>query len=334
MACAPKSKNSLPGHREGPWELLARAAERLGFVAAGAAPAGPVPAAARRAYDQWIAAGNHGSMGFLVRHAAVRADPRHARMVSSAEAVVSVALPYGNGTDATGLWQHVAAHARARDYHATMKQRLGELANTIERGFPGSRSRVFVDSGPVMERAWAVAAGLGSIGRHGGLLVRGVGARVVLGEVICAGVPAPKPANTSERFAECATCDLCLAACPTAAIVEPGIVDARRCLSYHTIENHAPRLPPEIAVQVSTIFGCDECTRACPLEDQQPACALEPIPSPGAARLGPAELLELDDATIAKMIAGTCLERTGVAAIRRNASLVASRSEIASGELS
>jgi epoxyqueuosine reductase len=205
-----------------------------------------------------------------------------------------------------------------------MAARLRILAGRVAERFGGARSRVLVDAAPIMERTWAMLAGLGSVGRHGGLLVPGVGSRVWLGEIVLADGPAPEPDAPSAPLALCGDCRACMDACPTGAIVAPGVVDCRVCLSYHTIENRAGPLPEAVSGSVRLVFGCDACTAACPLEAPGVSCVLPAPPEIGSPTAGPAELAAMDDAAIARLAAGTCLARTGVAALRRNAALVAS----------
>lgn len=315
----------LPGHRDETWSFLGDAARQLGFVAVGTAPTGPVLDAARETFEAWIADGRNASMRYLDRHRDQRCDPRHPGIVDGAAVVICTALPYAAGATAGGLWDHVAAHARARDYHATVRERLEALARTIEVRFPNCRWRAFVDTGPLLERTWATVAGLGGIGRHGGLIVPGTGARVVLGELVCARVPAIAVPPPRPRFGTCDGCDLCVTACPTGAIGSDGTIDARRCLSYQTIEDRGPLPPPEIERAARLVFGCDECTAACPLERGDVDCGLDPPPEQGPPVMDPSAIAAADPEGLASLIAGTCLERTGAETIRRNARAVAAR---------
>lgn len=314
-----------PGYRNADWSFLGEAAVAQGFAAIGVAPAGPVDAAAASAFESWIGAGRHGSMRYLERHRAQRADPRHESIVADADVVIVAALPYAAGAAEGGLWDWVAAHARGRDYHATVRERLTEIARAIEGRFQGCRWRVFVDTAPIMERTWATAACIGSIGRHGGVIVPGVGARVALGEIVCAGTPRPECPPPTARFQPCADCDRCISACPTGAIAESGVIDARRCLSYQTIEHREADPPPDIARRGRLVFGCDECTAACPLEIQGLPSGLESPPRRGPANLGLEHIRDAAPEELSAIIAGTCLERTGAQTIQRNARALATR---------
>jgi epoxyqueuosine reductase len=310
-------------HRPDPWSFLGGLGAGLGLAGIGVAPAAPVAAEAAAAYRAWLDAGLHGGLDYSRRNLAERLDPRQPRIHPRSAAVISIALPYGQGAAATGIWRHVAAHARSCDYHLAVRRALFAVDRAVRERFPRARTRRLADTAPVMERWWASACGLGFIGRHGGLVIPGHGARVVLGEIIAADVPAPEPGAALPRFAGCGDCRACLDACPTGALVEPGLVDCRRCLSFHSVENPGGPVPDEVSREMTLIFGCDACTAACPLEIGR-SCALEPPPNPGPPDLDPPGLAALPDNAVAELIRGTALERTGAAALRRNAALVAS----------
>jgi epoxyqueuosine reductase len=311
-------RERLPGHAPAPWDFLVEAARELGFAAVGVAPAGPVPAPARAAFGDWLDRGLAADMEYLSHHRAQRWDPRHPRMLADASAIVCVALPYGVGSIRSGLWKYVAAHARSRDYHVALHERLAVLAGRIADAFPGSRWRTFVDTAPLLERSWAIAAGLGAQGRHGGLVVPGIGARVLLGEILCGDVPPPSIAG-ERPIDPCGDCVSCAEACPTGAIVGQALVDARRCLSYHTIEQRRAPLDAQIRRKLKLVFGCDICTAVCPLERSGVHCRLEPPPHPGPATLGLAQIPDLEDTALGKLLEGTCLARGGPALVKRNA---------------
>jgi epoxyqueuosine reductase len=315
----------LPGHRPTPWEFIDRAARALGLAAVGVAGAARIPDEAARAYDAWIAAGRHAGLAYAERHRGARLDPRGREIVDGATAIVCAALPYGLGATRDGLWRFVAAHARGRDYHVTMRAKLTRLAEEICARFPGARCRAFVDTAPIPERTWAARAGVGEIGANGALSVPGVGPRVVLGEIVCAGVPAPAHGAEIAHVDPCRGCGACLAACPTGALVAPRTIDCGRCLSYHTIENARGEIPPDVARAAKLVFGCDACVAACPREEPRSAtCGLDPPPSPCPDTVDLPGVAAMEEGALVRLIAGTCLERTGPAAIRRNARMVLS----------
>ncbi|GGA72369.1 epoxyqueuosine reductase [Arenimonas soli] len=213
----------------------------------------------------WLAKGQHGRMAYMARHGDKRSRP--AELVPGTVRVVSVRLDYGTGED-DAAWQtlaegeraYVARYALGRDYHKLMRNRLQKLADRIAGQTGPFGYRAFVDSAPVLERALARDAGLGWIGKHSCLINRGAGSWFFLGEIYT-DLPLPVDAPAS---AHCGTCTRCIEVCPTGAIVAPYRVDARRCISYLTIELREA-IPEELRPLIGNrIFGCDDCQLACP----------------------------------------------------------------------
>jgi epoxyqueuosine reductase len=213
----------------------------------------------------WLAQGQHGRMEYMARHGSKRSRPEE--LVPGTLRVVSVRMDYGTGDDA-GAWKaleegeraYVARYALGRDYHKVMRNRLQKLADRIAQAVGPFGHRVFVDSAPVLERALARDAGLGWIGKHSCLINRDAGSWFFLGEIFT-DLPLPVDAPAS---AHCGTCTRCIQVCPTGAIVAPYRVDARRCISYLTIELKES-IPEDLRPLVGNrIFGCDDCQLACP----------------------------------------------------------------------
>jgi epoxyqueuosine reductase len=213
----------------------------------------------------WLAQGQHGRMEYMARHGSKRSRPEE--LVPGTLRVVSVRMDYGTGDDA-GAWQtleegeraYVARYALGRDYHKVMRNRLQKLADRIAQAVGPFGHRVFVDSAPVLERALARDAGLGWIGKHSCLINRDAGSWFFLGEIFT-DLPLPVDAPAS---AHCGTCTRCIQVCPTGAIVAPYRVDARRCISYLTIELKES-IPEDLRPLIGNrIFGCDDCQLACP----------------------------------------------------------------------
>ena len=247
------------------WAFLPKAAAALGFVAVGTTPAGPIPASAARSLAKWLHQGMHAGLNFMQRTQSQREDPHHPGILPDADVVIVAALPYGDGTMTGHIWNHVSRHARGVDYHITVKEKLRHLAAAVQSRFPACRCRIFSDSAPIAERTWAATAGIGSIGKSGALLVPKFGPKVVLGELVASHVPLPTaPSVPNAPFSDCGPCTSCMDACPTGAIIAPGVVDSNRCLSYWTIERKDTPLPREIATRISSLFGCDTCTAICP----------------------------------------------------------------------
>lgn len=212
----------------------------------------------------WLARGYHADMAYMGRNVAKRLAP--ALLVDGARSVICLAVACA-GDDMPGGGAFVARYARGRDYHKVLKKRCRHLMDQIRGIVPEFQGRAFVDSGPVAERALAAAAGLGWIGRNGCLVAPGLGSYILLCEIVCNLALAPDRPIASQ----CTDCNACVSACPTGAIVEDGMVDCRRCISYLTIENRgeiAADLRPLMGMRV---FGCDTCQEACPHNRDLPA---------------------------------------------------------------
>lgn len=243
-------------------------AEDAGLDLAGVMPASSTPR--WEAYETWVAQGYAGSMDYLQRPVAMalRQDPR--RVLPGAHTVLVGAARYAGGVSPAlpPLHGRVARYAWQSDYHTWLRQRLEHWAEALRRELGGETSyRVYVDSGPVVERAWAAAAGLGWVGNNGLVLHPRLGSYFFLGVVLLSASLPPTPAP---RLPSCGTCRRCIEACPTGAIVAPKVVDARRCLSYLTIESRESfpeALRPALGER---IFGCDVCQEVCPWNARAP----------------------------------------------------------------
>jgi epoxyqueuosine reductase len=213
---------------------------------------------------EWIAQGRHGSMAWMDRHGESRSRPD--LLIPGTVRVISVGMDYsGDGAEpwatlADGERAYVARYALGRDYHKLMRRRLQSLADGIAASVGPFGHRVFVDSAPVLERALARNAGLGWIGKHTCLIDSGGGSWFFLGEIyVDMPLPVDEPAS-----AHCGTCTRCIDICPTQAITAPYQLDARRCISYLTIE-HEGAIDPELRPLIGNrIFGCDDCQLVCP----------------------------------------------------------------------
>ncbi|MGV8923378.1 MAG: tRNA epoxyqueuosine(34) reductase QueG [Thermomonas sp.] len=214
--------------------------------------------------NDWLSQGLHGSMAWMARHGDKRARP--AELVPETLRVISVGLDYGQDPDAAwanlaeGERAYVARYALGRDYHKLMRQRLQKLADAVADEIGPFGHRVFVDSAPVLERALARNAGLGWIGKHTCLIDNEGGSWFFLGEIF---VDLPLPVDPPAT-AHCGSCMRCIDVCPTGAITAPYRLDARRCISYLTIE-HEGSIDEELRPLIGNrIFGCDDCQLVCP----------------------------------------------------------------------
>ena len=280
-----------------------------GFDAVGFAEA-HLDAEARAGLSEFIARGYHGDMGWLAGTAARRGDPR--ALWPEARTVVVLGVNYAPEDDPLALAQRpdrgvVSVYARGRDYHDTLKRRLKALAYWIEEHWPGAL-KLFVDTAPVMEKPLAERAGLGWQGKHTNLVSRQLGSWLFLGEIYLSLTLEPDAAEGDH----CGSCNRCLDVCPTAAFPAPHRLDARRCISYLTIE-HKGMVPVELRPLIGNrIYGCDDCLAVCPWNKFARA-ATEPDFLPRVELTSPplAELAALDDAAFRKMFAGSPVKRTG-----------------------
>lgn len=258
----PMHDDSNPAAAAALKEALRREAQRLGFEHFGVAGVSVHDDAAHLA--RWIDAGLHGTMSWMERNHDKRTAPD--ALVPGTLSVVSVGLDYGRDPDAA--WEnlrdseraYVARYALGRDYHKLMRNRLQQLADWLTTQIGPMGYRVFVDSAPVLERALARNAGLGWIGKHTCLIDSDGGSWFFLGELF---VDAPLPPDPPAT-AHCGTCVRCIEICPTQAIIAPWKLDARRCISYLTIE-HEGAIAEEFREAIGNrIFGCDDCQLVCP----------------------------------------------------------------------
>jgi epoxyqueuosine reductase len=289
-------------------QALAMGFDAVGFAAAHLGPQ------ARDDLGEYLARGYHGDMGWLADTAARRAHPQS--LWPQARSVVVLGVNYGPADDplaATGdpAAGAISVYARGRDYHDTIKRRLKALARWIAARWAGELPdglKVFVDTAPVMEKPLAAEAGLGWQGKHTNLVSRGFGSWLFLGEIYLSLALEPDPPETDH----CGACRRCLDACPTAAFPAPYQLDARRCISYLTIEHHGP-IPHELRPLIGNrVFGCDDCLAVCPWNKFARATA-DLVFLPRAELTAPrlAGLAALDDAAFRAMFAGTAVKRTG-----------------------
>ena len=297
-------------------EAIRDRALAVGFDAVGFAAA-RLDTEARDALGEFIARGYHGDMGWLAGTAARRGDPQ--TLWPEARTVVVLGVNYAPGDDPLALAGQcdcgvVSVYARGRDYHDTLKRRLRVLARWIEQQWPGAL-KLFVDTAPVMEKPLAERAGLGWQGKHTNLVSRQFGSWLFLGEIYLSLEIEPDAAEDDH----CGSCRRCLDACPTAAFPAPHRLDARRCISYLTIE-HKGMIPAEFRSAIGNrIYGCDECLAVCPWNKFAEA-AKEPDFLPRKELTAPrlVELAALDDAGFRKLFAGSAVKRTGRERFVRN----------------
>ena len=294
--------------------IKARALE-IGFDAAGVAEVGPLEA--QQHYEAWLASRHHGEMAYLAseRHRQRRADPE--RILPGVRSIVCVALCHEPGRDAARDRRvgRIARYAVGEDYHRVMRDHLRALARFVRQELPGAGVLAYSDTGAILERGWAERAGLGWIGKHAGLISRRLGSWLLLGELLV-----DRPLDSDPRLPRehCGTCHRCLDACPTGAIVAPYRVDARRCISYLTIELRGP-IPRELRPLVGEwIFGCDVCQEACPWNRFAPPAREARLHARSLAGWSLERFLELDAAAFAELFATSPIRRARRGGFLRN----------------
>jgi epoxyqueuosine reductase len=286
---------------------LAEQARVAGFTACRITTPDAVPDTAGRLAD-WLAAGRHGQMEWMAERAHWRGSP--AALWPEARSVVMLAESYAPATDPLAVLDHpdraaISVYAQGRDYHDLVKRRLKRLGRwLIDQA--GGEIKVFVDTAPVMEKPLAQAAGLGWQGKHTNLLSRDLGNWFFLGAIFSTlDLPADAPETS-----HCGTCTACLDICPTGAFPAPYHLDARRCISYLTIEHKGPVDPDLRPLLGNRIYGCDDCLAVCPWNKfAQAATETGYADRTGAPPL--ADLAILDDAAFRARFAGSPVKRIG-----------------------
>ena len=281
----------------------------LGFDAVGVAPARLDPARAAE-LGRFLGQGLHGTMDWLARRAEVRGDP--GVLWPAARSVVVVAANYGPAADPLDILRRpgvgaISVYAQGRDYHDVLKSRLKALGRWMASDL-GAEIKVFVDTAPVMEKPLAEAAGVGWQGKHTNLVSRRYGSWLFLGALFTTLELAPDEPEGDH----CGTCRACLDACPTGAFLGPRRIDARRCISYLTIEHKGP-IPAELRpLMGNRVYGCDDCLAVCPWNKYATPTAESAFHSrPGLDAPALVDLARLDDASFRARFAGTPIKRTG-----------------------
>jgi epoxyqueuosine reductase len=293
----------------------------LGFDLAGIATLGPVESHAE--FSQWLAQGFHGEMDYLQRGADLRTDST--RPEPGMRSALVVALDYG-GKQPDGP---VARYARGDDYHRVMWDRLEELLGWARAEYGGElRGRAYVDTGPILERDLARKAGLGWFGKNTMLIHPQKGSFFFLGALF---LDAELAADAPFEEDHCGTCTRCLDACPTQAFIAPRVMDARRCISYLTIESRL-EIPVEFTEAIGEhVYGCDVCQDVCPWnvkfaqELREPAFAARPIIENSDAASLATVLLAMDEETYSAAFSGSAMKRAKLSGLQRNARVVLGR---------
>jgi epoxyqueuosine reductase len=290
-------------------------ARQLGFDECRFGSAEPPEHAAH--FERWLQAGFHGQMDYLARNAGKRIAPQE--ILAGARTIIALAASYAppeaEAASTTGPTGEVARYARFDDYHQVLAGRLKELAAWVGSVGGGALSLWYVDTGPILERDMAERAGLGFIGKHTNLISRKLGNWIFLAEIITT-VEMEPDAPEKNR---CGNCQRCMDVCPTAAITAPFQLDARRCISYLTIELKGA-IPAEMRPLIGNrIFGCDDCLAVCPWNRfAHEGSLMRPHYRAGLTALDLMELAGLDEAAFERLFAGTPIRRIKRRGLLRN----------------
>ena len=307
-------------------ERIEAEAKALGFAAIGFARADATPRTAER-LREWLASGAHGDMIWMEETAERRGSP--AGLWPEVRSVVSLGMSYAPASDPLALadepeFGRISAYAQGVDYHDTVKKALKALARWLVAE-AGCDLKVFVDTAPVMEKPLAEAAGLGWQGKHTNLVSRSDGSWLFLGAIYTT-LQLDEP--TEPHRVHCGSCTACLDACPTKAFPAPFRIDARRCISYLTIEHKGP-IPHELREAIGNrIYGCDDCLAVCPWNRFADTARRNQAFVPRAELVAPAltDLLALDDRSFRTVFAGSPIKRIGRGRMVRNAAIAAGNS--------
>ena len=276
-----------------------------------------------RRLKEWLARGYHGEMGWMARDVEKRISPLE--IFPSARSVVVVALNYftphqHHDNSNTGK---VSRYAWGDDYHDVVKEKLTSLLAWIREQEPDAAGKVCVDIQPTMDKAWAVRAGLGWLGKHSNVITPEHGSWVFIGELM---LNLELDHDDEVMEDHCGTCTLCIDACPTAAITEPYVVDSNKCISYATIELRAPELPAEMDL-AGWLYGCDICQDVCPWNRfEQATTETRFAPRAGNVDVELDELIELTPERYAARYRGSAMKRAKLVGLQRNARALSCKS--------
>ena len=294
-------------------QLIKDHAKRLGFLSCGISRAEFLEDEAPR-LEEWLRQGHHGSMTYMERNFDKRLDPT--KLVPGAKSVVSLLynyFPKESQSDASA--PKISKYAYGKDYHIVIKDKLFELMHQLQEEIGEIHGRVFVDSAPILEKAWAAKAGLGWIGKHTNLISKRAGSFYFIAELII-DLPLAQDAPVTDH---CGSCTACIDACPTQAIVAPYQVDGSKCISYFTIELKEA-IPQEVKGQFDNwAFGCDVCQDVCPWNrfstpHQEPQFE----PSPELLQMSKGDWHEITEAVFDRLFAESAVQRTQFSGLKRN----------------
>jgi epoxyqueuosine reductase len=293
-------------------QLIKAEAKRLGFLSCGISKAGFLEEEAPR-LENWLNQNHHGEMKYMENHFDKRLNPT--LLVDDAKSVISLLLNYYPSEIQNTDSYKISKYAYGQDYHFVIKEKLKELLQTIQTEIGEVSGRAFVDSAPVLDKAWAAKSGLGWIGKNSNLLTQQVGSFYFIAELVV-DLDLEYDYATTDH---CGTCTACVDACPTEAIVSPYVVDGSKCISYFTIELKE-NIPQEMKGKMDDwIFGCDVCQDVCPW-NRFSKSHNEPLfnPNPELLSMTKKEWEEITEDTFKKVFKNSAVKRTKLDGIKRN----------------
>jgi len=294
-------------------QLIKKHAKRLGFLSCGISNAGFLEEEAPR-LEQWLQQGYHGSMTYMERNFDKRLDPT--KLVPGAKSVVSMLYNYyPKNTQLDPTAPKISKYAYGKDYHVVIKDKLFELMQVLQQEIGEIHGRVFVDSAPVLDKAWAAKAGLGWIGKHSNLISKQTGSFFFIAELII-DLPLEQDTPVTDH---CGSCTACIDACPTDAIIAPYQVDGSKCISYFTIELK-DAIPQEVKGQFDNwAFGCDVCQDVCPWNRfSKPHNEPQFEPSSELLQMSSDDWHEITEAVFDRLFAKSAVQRTQFSGLKRN----------------
>ncbi|MGQ0760575.1 MAG: tRNA epoxyqueuosine(34) reductase QueG [Acidobacteriota bacterium] len=307
----------IPGVLKQRTNAVKAKALELGFQAVGIARADAL-IEERQRLEEWLRRGFHGEMPYMARDPEQRTNLQ--KLFPEARSVVVVAMnyytPHQHVED--GNFGRVSRYAWGDDYHEVVGERLRELLNWIRQQWPEAEGKVCVDIQPVMDKTWAVRAGLGWMGKHTNVITRDYGSWIFIGELL---LNLELEYEEEQLADQCGSCTLCLDACPTGAIVQPYVLDANLCISHATIESRAATIRADVAERLEGwLYGCDVCQDTCPWNHTTPVTGESRFePREGNINTSLVETLELTSESYAARFRGSAMKRAKLPGLQRNA---------------